>query len=604
MPSQYGNAGTRSVTAKAVKTRDELLSKNLKGAKELEIAKKSDIASAEKEKTAAEKAAAEKEKPDAEKAAVAKEIAAAERAAADKEKTDAEKAYVAARKAVAALKEKAAADKEKTDAEKAYVAARKAAAALKEKAAVAKEIAAADKAAVAKEIAAADKAAGERLVAAAQKAAAEKAAAEKKAAEKEAADESGSYTALVKFSEVQVGEWLDLIKLSEHKPAFAESSIDGSLLCGLDDTDLSDLGVSNRFHRRKILAKIKATVEEDAEAEAKAAQGKSAAASDLLVVDSGYSSPVGLPTKPTLVVDYGYAQLKDDDEQKQKQKQKQKAASEPDEDQLRVISSAKLSKMKLLGEGISGQVFRACYCNETVCVKKPKRSEMTASEWAELQLNVRLKPHPNVLGYIGVVMEPRNLMHVLPYISGGALDSVLQQDPQSEAAKQLMSAKGVVAAALDMARGLAHLHAAGIVHRDVAARNCLVDTEHDCRLVLCDFGLARQTSKEDDSVYSMQSNDRVPMPWMAPECFKREFSPASDVWAWAVTVWEVLTGCAERPFAGMPNESIGMEVALGARLAIPEHTPGKLAQLMASCWAVKAADRPTAEAVVAELHAM
>ena len=52
-----------------------------------------------------------------------------------------------------------------------------------------------------------------------------------------------------------VSKWLESLELSEHKASFLQSSIDGSLLLALGPSDLIELGVSNKFHARKIISR-------------------------------------------------------------------------------------------------------------------------------------------------------------------------------------------------------------------------------------------------------------------------------------------------------------------------------------------------------------
>ena len=81
-----------------------------------------------------------------------------------------------------------------------------------------------------------------------------------------------------------------------------------------------------------------------------------------------------------------------------------------------------------------------------------------------------------------------------------------------------------------------YLSSIGIVHRDLACRNVLVDA--DKALKITDFGLSRET----EDIYVQKSKGRVPYKWMAIESIiAREFTTASDVWAFGVVLWEIET---------------------------------------------------------------
>ena len=46
-------------------------------------------------------------------------------------------------------------------------------------------------------------------------------------------------------------------------------------------------------------------------------------------------------------------------------------------------------------------------------------------------------------------------------------------------------------------KGLAHMHAAGVIHRDIKPQNLLVNEK--CELRICDFGLARSIEGIDSA---------------------------------------------------------------------------------------------------------
>jgi len=95
-----------------------------------------------------------------------------------------------------------------------------------------------------------------------------------------------------------------------------------------------------------------------------------------------------------------------------------------------------------------------------------------------------------------------------------------------------------VAIAVDVSAALAAAHEAGVVHRDVSARNVLVDTSG--RAFLIDFGVARA----DDRPRLTRSGATLGTPAaMAPEQARGEEASASaDVWALGSLLYGFLCG--------------------------------------------------------------
>jgi len=138
-----------------------------------------------------------------------------------------------------------------------------------------------------------------------------------------------------------------------------------------------------------------------------------------------------------------------------------------------------------------------------------------------------------------------------------------------------------------IALGMYHLHKEKVIHRDLAARNILLSKYLDAKV--SDFGLSRETQVADSAAQTQSTIG--PIKWMAPEALTgRVYSPATDVFSFGVTVWEVLTG--KDPWADKSPVEAAMVVIDGKRLELPEDLELWMCKLIRSCWEAQPEDRP------------
>jgi len=127
-----------------------------------------------------------------------------------------------------------------------------------------------------------------------------------------------------------------------------------------------------------------------------------------------------------------------------------------------------------------------------------------------------------------------------------------------------------------MAAGLAALHAAGIIHRDIKPNNIMLDgAGSQVRLWITDFGLAR-AHEADPSLSDKRLVAGTP-DYMAPELYLgRPPSQSSDLFALGVVLHEIFTG--QKPLVASDSSSVIVSPRLNT-----SSVPAFCAQFIAGC---------------------
>ena len=219
--------------------------------------------------------------------------------------------------------------------------------------------------------------------------------------------------------------------------------------------------------------------------------------------------------------------------------------------------------------------------------------------------------HPNVVSIIGVVTSGLPLFLVLSFCERGSIKAALlagevngQRRP-----KDVPSHTVVRQMAIEIARGMVHLVEHRFVHRDLASRNVLLDSQHVCKIA--DFGLSRgvHTSSRDaagkeESEYYTSRNGTFPVRWTAPEAMETmKFSMSTDVWSYGVVLLEIGLG-GGTPYPELATNNVVItKIMQGYKMPQPNGCSDEVYKLYTDCCSLEPSDRPSFSDIVGTLEA-
>ena len=248
-----------------------------------------------------------------------------------------------------------------------------------------------------------------------------------------------------------------------------------------------------------------------------------------------------------------------------------------------------------IGTGASGEVWAGRRIADQARVAvKVLRERLTEDEQAvarfirEYRVLLRLR-HPHLVRVHDLVVEDGVPAIVMDFVDGEDLHRMARRGPMPVAdAAELLS---------QTASGLAEVHAAQLVHRDVKPANVLV-TRRDGRRValLSDFGIAR-------AIEGAAHTQPIGTPaYLAPEVVAgRPPTPAADVYALGVTAYELLAG--RPPFRADDVDSL-VRAHLDGSPPRPDGLDDRVWELLAACLSRVPEHRPRAADVAARWAAL
>uniref|UniRef100_A0A8P4GH54 Discoidin domain-containing receptor 2 n=2 Tax=Dicentrarchus labrax TaxID=13489 RepID=A0A8P4GH54_DICLA len=219
----------------------------------------------------------------------------------------------------------------------------------------------------------------------------------------------------------------------------------------------------------------------------------------------------------------------------------------------------------------------------------------------EIKIMSRLKD-PNIIRLLAVCIYSDPLCMITEYMENGDLNQFLSRhEPEGHLAllsnASTVSFNNLCYMAAQIASGMKYLSSLNFVHRDLATRNCLVGKNYTIKIA--DFGMSRNLYSGD--YYRIQGRAVLPIRWMSWESILLgKFTTASDVWAFGVTLWEILNFCKEQPYSQLTDEQVIENTGEFFRdqkrqiyLPQPVLCPDSLYKIMLSCWRRNTKERPS-----------
>lgn len=226
--------------------------------------------------------------------------------------------------------------------------------------------------------------------------------------------------------------------------------------------------------------------------------------------------------------------------------------------------------VEVVGNGTYGQVYKGRHV-KTGQLAAIKLMNVTEEEEDEIKLEINMlkkySHHRNIATYYGAfvkkspVGQDDQLWLVMEYCGAGSVTDLVKKTKGS-----CLKEDWIAYICREVLRGLAHLHAHHVIHRDIKGQNVLLTENAEVKLV--DFGVSAQLDRTIG-----RRNTFIGTPyWMAPEVIACDENPdstydyRSDLWSLGITAIEMAEGAP--PLCDMHP--------MRALFLIPRNPPPKL----------------------------
>ncbi|XP_067460498.1 mitogen-activated protein kinase kinase kinase kinase 4 isoform X7 [Thunnus thynnus] len=202
--------------------------------------------------------------------------------------------------------------------------------------------------------------------------------------------------------------------------------------------------------------------------------------------------------------------------------------------------------VEVVGNGTYGQVYKGRHV-KTGQLAAIKVMDVTEDEEEEIKLEINMlkkySHHRNIATYYGAFIKKSPPGHddqlwlVMEFCGAGSITDLVKNTKGNS-----LKEDWIAYISREILRGLAHLHAHHVIHRDIKGQNVLLTENAEVKLV--DFGVSAQL---DRTVGRRNTFIGTPY-WMAPEVIACDENPdatydyRSDLWSCGITAIEMAEG--------------------------------------------------------------
>ncbi|XP_062519667.1 ankyrin repeat and protein kinase domain-containing protein 1-like isoform X2 [Corticium candelabrum] len=272
-----------------------------------------------------------------------------------------------------------------------------------------------------------------------------------------------------------------------------------------------------------------------------------------------------------------------------------------DDDFLGAGSFGVVFKATIIG---TGQVVALKILNTSARLQKSDKEQVQREACIMCSLRDQ---HVNIVGLLGVCLEPGCYALVLEYMRNGSVDRVMREN---ETPAHLTAWEQRIRMGLDVACGMEflHSHQPPIAHRDLKSANVLLDDDYRCKV--SDFGLAvsRSISNVTTSSRHNHYHPAGTLAFIAPEKFKVGEGSTNiftgDVYSFSIILWQIKE--MKQPFREGNYDLIRGNVIAGCRplMTSDDGCPVTMETLIKDCWQDVPEKRPTFPGIVVTIKSI